>query len=143
MIQALLEAKDLNVYKKLLRVLSDYCDRFPGTGVGKMLKDFMEKGLKTVSGDKRAQDILSCVLSTDDSVPAAVTRLLNMRFADLSIGQGRPIYKDGNGKPVAFWAKDGKVSDRVLSLLNLGDEKEGFWACEKGEKVALLDMSNK
>jgi len=140
MIKALLEAKDLNLYKKLLRVLGDYNDKFPATGVSKMFKAAVEKGMTIIPKEKRAVEILSHVLMTDDSVPAAVTRLLNARFADLDV-PCKPIYKNGNVKEVAFWARDGQVSDKVLSLLGF-EKSGGYWSDAEGKKVTLVDMKS-
>ena len=118
MLELLKEAKGLNVYKKLLKVMGEYTDKFPATGVSKMLKQAIETGMKILPKDKRALDILNTVLYTDDSVPAAITRLLNLRFADIEIGDGRPIYKNGKVKEVAFWSRGGKVYDKILSFFD-------------------------
>ena len=135
------EAKDVNLYKKLLRTLGGYADKFPATGVSKMFKETLDKGMKVVPKNKRAQDILVCILDADESVPAKVQKLLNLRFSDIDI-VCRPIYKNGNAKQVAFWQVDGQVHDKVLSLLNLGG-KDGSWSDMEGKKVTLIDIQDK
>jgi hypothetical protein len=136
--QLLNEAKDLGLYKKLLRVLGGYSDKFPATGVSKLFKDVLDKGMKVIPKDKRAQRVLAKILNSEDSVPAKVQQLLNIRFADLPM-DCRPIYKDGKSKQVAFWQVDGKVNDKVLSLLSV-DSKSGHWSDVNGSRVSLIDI---
>jgi len=135
------EQKDLNIYKKLLTILSDYEDKFPATSVGGILKKCLENGLKIIPKDKEAQNILNGLLTKDTSVPAIVQSLLNFRFTDLSIDL-QPIYKGENGRrTVAFWSYDDKVYDKVLSLINLDLKAKCFWANAQGEKVELIDIN--
>ena len=136
--EMLMEAKDLNLYKKLLRVLAGYADKFPATGVSKMFRLALENGIKVMPTNKQALEILGGILNSEESVPAQVQRLLNQRFADVD-SSIRPVYKDGNSKNVAFWQVDGAVSDKVLSLVSL-DGKAGNWSDASGEKVSLIDM---
>jgi len=135
------EAKDLKLYKKLLRVLGGYADKFPATGVSKMFRAALDGGIKCVPKDKRALSILACIVDTDESIPAQVQKLLNVRFADLEL-VCRPIYKDGNAKNVAFWNVDGEVNDKILSLMNF-DGKAGQWSDAEGKKVSLIDIQDK
>jgi hypothetical protein len=132
------EAKDLGLYKKLLRVLGGYADKFPATGVSKMFKQALENGIKVMPKNKKALAILGDILDSEESVPAKVQRFLNQRFADID-SASRPMYKDGNSKQVAFWQVDGVVSDKVLSLVNL-DGKAGDWSNAEGDKVTLIDI---
>lgn len=141
MIQVLQEAKDLKLYKKILNLFGDYVDRYPATGVSKMFKQICELGMKTVPKDKRAQQILWATLAPFSGSPDAVTKILNLRFSDIELADGRPIYQCGRTKEVAFWKKGDQVSDKVLSLLNLdGESGAGTWTTAKGEKVKLIDM---
>lgn len=135
------EAKDLSLYKKLLRLFGGYSDKFPATGVDKMFKSLVSIGMKALPKDKRALDILSNLFDQEKSIPAVVQMLLNIRFADLPLAV-RPIYKNGRTKEVAFWEVDGKLSDKVITLLDFtGKEPAGSWADAEGKKVELLDMS--
>ena len=135
------EAKDLNLYKKILRVLGGYSDKFPATGVSKMFKAALDKGIKCIPKDKRALGILSCIVDSGESIPTQVQKILNLRFSDLE-HSCRPIYKDGNAKQVAFWNVDGQVHDKVLSLLNF-DGKAGSWSDAESKKVSLIDIQDK
>jgi hypothetical protein len=136
----LLEARDLIIYKKLMVLLGDYTDKFPATGLNNTFKILLNVGMQIIPKDKKAQSILQYVLNHKESVPAVVQNLLNLRFADLPI-EYSPIYKNENaGKTVAFWGRDGKVHDKVISLLNLNLEKNEFWSNEKGEKVELIKL---
>lgn len=137
------EAKDLNLYKKLLTVLSDYTDKFPITGVNNIFKKVLRGGLKVICPCEAGQNILKYVLNSKESVPAIVQKLLNTRFSDLS-SEFQPIYKNENsGKTIAFLNRDGKIYDKVINLLNLDLEKDAFWCNEKGEQVKLIDLVQK
>lgn len=132
--------KPLSVYKKLLKVLGDYSDRFPGTGVGKLFNQTIEQGKRILPKDKLAVDILWFVLSKH-STAAAVQKLLNMRFSNLPI-KLQPIVKNGRSKEVAFWTRDSKISDKVKDLIDFdGKGTKGAWSDVDGDKVKLLDIS--
>ena len=136
------EAKDLSLYKKLLRLLGGYSDKFPATGVDKMFKSLVGVGMKSIPKDKRALDILVALFEQEKSVPAVVQMLLNIRFADLPLAV-RPIYKNGRTKEVAFWEIDSKLHDKVITLLDFtGKAPAGRWVDAEGKKVELLDMTN-
>jgi hypothetical protein len=134
----LTEAKDLNVYKKMLELFSEFLDAQPGTGMGKIYRDLLEAGLKCVPKDKRAQEILASLLT--DNVPKSIQDLLNTNFCELPITL-RPLYKSGNSKLVGFWKKGEKIYSKVFDMLDLAGEGKGSWCCEKGEKIDLLDLS--
>lgn len=134
----LTEAQDLNVYKKMLEIFSDFTDKYPGTGMNRVYKSILDAGLKCVPKDKRAVEMLDYVLS--DNVPKSVQELINTNFGDLPITI-RPLYKSANQKLVGFWSKDGKICGKTFDLLSLGKEGKGFWCDEKGEKIDLLDLS--
>jgi len=137
--EVLIEAKNLTVYKKLLRVLGEYTDKFSSTGVTRLFNNAKDKGIKIIPKDKRAIDILNHVLSID-SVPSAVQHFLNLRFSDLPI-ELKPIYKNGNRNEVSFWEKDGNIHDKVSTLVSFNDEKGGAWVDVNGKKVVLVDMT--
>lgn len=139
--QMLMEAKDLNVYKKLLRMLGCYSDKYPATGVDKMFKALVTSGAKALPKDQRALDIIAHLVNADKSVPAIVQEFLNVRFSDLPLCV-RPIYKNGRGKEVAFWEKDGKLYDQVKMLVDFeGKSSSGSWADAQTQKVELVDMT--
>ncbi len=135
------EAKDLSVYKELLRVLGEYTDLFPATGVDRIFATLVKKGIKTVPKDKKALAILQWVIGKKamDSIPAAVNDLLNVRFSELA-PNFKPIYFRGKGREVAFWGKSGKIYDKVISLLALSDETVDGWVDVHGNKVEVVDM---
>ena len=137
--RAIKEAKDVNVYKHLLRVLGEYCKKFPATGVDEMLNSAIDHGKSTVPSDKLGLAIL-CHILKKESVGAAVQALLNMRFSDLPI-EIRPIYKDGTRCRVAMWTADDVVNDKVRGLLRFEkDAKKGSWTDAEGKSVTLVDM---
>ena len=138
MLKELAESRDLNIYKKMLAMFGDFVDRYPGSGIGMIYRDMLEAGLKCVPKDKKAQEILSFVLS--DNAPKAVQGLLNTRFVELPVPI-RPTYKSGNTKIAAFWSRDGTLLDKVYDLLGLrGESAGGAWVDPNGEKVTLLAM---
>lgn len=138
----ILETKELNVYKKLLRALGSYSENFPATGVDKLFKSIVASGLKSIPKDKKALEILDRVLSVG-SFAAAVQQILNLRFADLDMDV-RPVYMTDRGtKEVAFWGKSGMVNDRVLSLVDFdGKGKDADWTDINGKKVDVIDVTN-
>lgn len=135
------EAKDLSVYKELLRVIGEYTDLFPATGVDRIFTTLVKKGIKTVPKDKKALHILQWVVGKKsvESIPGAVSDLLNTRFSELS-SNFKPVYLRGRAREVAFWSKDGRLYDKVIALLSLGDEKIEGWVDVHGKKVELVDM---
>jgi rubrerythrin len=138
----ILEAKDLQVYKLLLRVLGDYSDKFPATGVDRMFDQAVENGKRVLPKDQRAIEILYHILSSS-SVPMAVHKLLNLRFSGLPINL-RPLVKNGRKKEVAFWTRDALVSDKIKDLIDFEvSGKSGYWSDVDGNKVSLLDISER
>ena len=131
------EAKDLNVYKTMLELFSCFIDKYPGSGMGKIYRELLEAGLKCVPKEKRAQEILTFVLSA--STPKALQDLRNTFFSELPL-ELRPLYKSGNSKLCAFWKRGEKTYTKVFDLLDLAGEGAGTWADEKGEKVSLLTL---
>jgi len=132
------EARDVNVYKELLKVLSEYTAEVPCTGVDKLLDLAVEQGKKILPSDKRALAIIEYML-TVDSTPAIVQKLLNMRFSDLPI-ELRPLTKDGRKHVVAFWMRGKKISDKVKDLIDFdGIGGKGQWVNVDGENVTLID----
>ena len=136
----IIEAKDVSIYKKLLKVLGDYSTSFPATGVTGLFDVAIEQGKKILPNDKQALDIIDCLLS-DESNPAAVQKFLNCRFSDLPI-EYRPISKKGNKHEVASWERNGIVSDRAKALIDFGVVgKKGKWSDIDGQSVTLVDIS--
>jgi len=137
--RAISEAKDVNAYKHLLRVLGDYCKKFVATGVDELLTQAIDKGKSVIPSDKLALSIISDLLK-NESVGAAVQALLNMRFSDLPI-ELRPVYKDGIKCRCAMWTADDVVGDKVRNLLRFDkDAKKGKWTDIDGKPVELVDM---
>jgi hypothetical protein len=138
--RSLLEAKDVNIYKKLLNVLGEWTDKFPASGVDNLLEILIEKGKKLLPKDKRALDILDYIFtSNSESVSAAVQQLLNTRFLDLPVDL-KPVTKSGRRYEVAFWHRDGQVLDKVKDLIDFtGKGGAGFWCDVNGGRIQLLD----
>jgi len=134
------EARDVKVYKKLLRVLGDYSIRAPATGVDKLFDTVVEYGMKIMPKDKKALAILNYILS--NPIPIAIQKLLNMRFSDLPKVEFRPIYRVGNKHQVAWWNNNNQVFDKIQSLIDFkGIGKTGQWTDINGENVTLIDLS--
>lgn len=140
-VKKVMEAKDLTTYKRLLRVLGDYCTKTPGTGVDRLFNIATDKGKSIMPSDKRALAILSNLLGKENTFPQVVQQLLNMRFSSLPI-EVRPLYKDGRKTRVASWSRGANVSDRVKDLVNWDDGGgKGQWTDIDGKKVSLIDMT--
>lgn len=136
----LYEAKDLDVFKKILNAFAVFVDSQPGTGMGKIYRQLLDVGLKSVPKNQRAQSILAYVIKTE-SAPASVQALMNTCLAELPVTL-RPVYKSGNSKLTAFWSKGGKIYSKVIDLLDLNNEGSGEWVDEKGNKVELIDVES-
>ncbi len=134
----LLEAKNLDIYKKLLAILGDWCNNVPGTGISKWLDTIIEKGVSAIPGDKRAQAILAYILE-EQSPASAVQFLTNWNFSDLPYDL-KPVYKVGNKHVTAFW-KTGKMASHKVKDLLAVDTKGGSWVDENNKKVTLIDMA--
>jgi len=139
MSKLLLEAKNLSIYKKLLAVLSEWCDSVPGTGIAQWLDKIIEKGVKSIPSDKRAQAIIEYILD-EHSVSSAVQFLTNWNFTNLPYDL-KPVYKQGNKHLTAFWKTDNMTEYKVKALLNPNAGK-GSWTDQDGNKVTLLDVTN-
>ena len=59
------EAKNLNVFKKLLRILAEYIKNVPDTGTGRLFDLAVKNGMKILPKDKTALAILDHVLDED------------------------------------------------------------------------------
>jgi len=134
------EAKNLNLFKRLLRILGEYCKNVPATGTDRLFNAAVEQGIKIMPKDKTALAILDKVLD-EKSVPESVQELLNMRFANCPI-ECRPLVKKGRTHEVASWARGTLISDKVKDLINWdGGSGAGKWSDLEGKKVDLIDMS--
>lgn len=142
--KTILEGRDLTLYKQLLRTLGEYTDSFPATGVDRIFNSMVRRGLKSVPKDKKALDILDSLIygcpGGDPSMPRIVSDLLNKRFSDLPFPV-RPVFMNGRKREVAFFSKGGRLHDRVISLLLVGDEPVEGWVDVNGKKVEIVDMS--
>jgi len=130
------EAKDLNVFKGLIIKFEEFTDRYPMTGISRIFRDILDRGIKVIPKDKTALNILDWLVKGDTD-SKTVHNLLNLSFSDLPPSV-RPIYKVGNRKLTAFWCKNGKIHDKVFSLLDF-DGSKGYWSDEQGNKVVLID----
>lgn len=141
MLKQILEArKDLKLFKKLLMVLGDYCEHVPATGITKVFNSLLEVGsAKVLPKDKAAVEILWHILNQQGSSAHKVQELMNIRFSDLPACV-RPCYMKDSRKQVAFWEKDGKKYDRVMSLINIESTAQGSWTDEAGKSVKLIDL---
>jgi len=138
--EQILEAKDVSIYKRLLRVLGDYAESNAGTGVDDLFNRLTsEKGISMLPKDKHALAILDCVLK-GPSVPGIVQKLLNCRFASLPICV-KPMYKVGRRTRVASWTRGMFTTDKVKELIDWEGKGKGGWTDIDAEKVTLLDLT--
>lgn len=136
------EAKDVNIYQKLLGVLGDYTSNIPCTGIDKLFDVASEQGKKILPKDKKALEILDYILSCE-STARVVHKLLNLRFSDLPT-EYKPMMKDGRKHRVANWSRGAEISDRIKSLVDWDNTGAvGRWTDIDGEKVDLIDISDK
>ena len=136
------EAKSINIYKTLLNLFAEFCDRFPASSVDRLFDILVEAGTKILPTDKRALDIISYAIAypIGDGQTSEVQTFLNLRFGELPTTL-RPITKEGKRHELVFWCRDGKVYDKVRDLVNFSQEKgKGFWGDVDCKKVTLLDM---
>jgi len=97
----ILEAKDLEIYKRLLRILGAYAKEAPAQGIEHLFNVVVEKGKSIMPKDKHALAILDELL--DEEKPAdTVQKLMNMRFCSLP-ACCKPLMKAGRRYHVAFW----------------------------------------
>jgi hypothetical protein len=136
--QQVLESKNVDIYKRLLNIFGDFCDKYPCGSVDVLFDQLVEKGIKCLPGDARALAILDYMVCQCESSSAGVQKILNMRFIDLPVDL-KPIAKKGKRHEICFWCKDGQVSNQIKSLLNFESSKKGSWSNANCEKVELLD----
>ena len=133
------EAKNLDVYKKLIWILAEYVKTTPATGTERLFDAAVEHGVKILPSNKTALNILDCVLNKN-SVADSIQKLLNMRFSNCKI---KPVTKEGKHE-VAWWTRQDLTSDKVKDLINWeGTGSGGSWTDMNGEKVTLIDMEEK
>ena len=136
----ILESKNLEIYKRLIRVLGEYSKNVPATGVDHLFDQVVEQGIRVLPKEKFALAILDYILCEKD-IPNTVQTLLNIRFSDLPVKM-RPMLKRGRRHGVAFWSRGGRRFDCVRELLNLeGAEGSGKWTDLNGEAVQLIDLT--
>jgi len=136
----LLESKNLELYKRLVRILGNYSKSVPATGIDRVFDQVVAQGIRVLPKDKFALAILDHILCEKD-VPNTIQTLLNMRFSDLPI-EVRPLSKKGRRHEVAFWSRKDKKFDMVKELLDFeGVGKSGKWTDPNGESVQLIDLS--
>lgn len=136
----ILEAKDLNVYKKLLRILGTYAKDAPAQGIDSLFNTVAGLGKKILPKDKIALAILDELLDEDNPADT-VQKLMNMRFCNLPVGY-RPLVKAGRRYRIAYWNRGDHTSDRVKDLIDWDDTgKAGRWSGIDGVPVKLIDMS--
>lgn len=136
----LLEARqDLSVFKKLLHMLADYCERVPAASILAVYNKVLETGIKALPKDKRALAILKHILDSKDSSASKVQKLLNTRFAELP-NCLKPAYLKDKKVEVAYWERGGKVYDKLFSMISAEDGKQGNWAALDGTSVKLVNL---
>lgn len=138
--EKLFEAKNLDVYKKLIRILSEYCKTMPLSGMNRMFDQVVEQGIKILPKDKLALEILDCVLQ-EDNIASSLQDLLNMRFSCVPVACV-PQIKGGKDQKIASWKRGELISDKIKDLINWNSESgTGSWSDCEGNKVTLIDMS--
>lgn len=138
----ILEAKDLEIYKRLLRILGAYAKEAPAQGIERLFNAAVEKGKSVMPKDKQALAILDELL--DEEKPAdTVQKLMNMRFCSLPVCC-KPLVKAGRRCQVAYWNRGDHTSDRVKDLIDWdATGKSGKWSEVDGTSVKLVDMTKK
>lgn len=127
------ESTKVVVYKKLLYLFGEFCDRSPATSVERLFTVLAEKGASILPTDKRALAMLMHMVTVE-----SVQNLLNYRFSDLPT-ELKPVTKSGNRHELAFWCRDKQIFDKVRDLLDFEEGKSGFWSDVDCKKVQLLD----
>ena len=141
MMKQITEAKDVTIYKNLLRQLGDYATSNQMTGVSKLFQQVIDGGIKVLPKDDRALSIIDRTIISAANPASSVQKFLNVRFSDLSIDL-RPIVKNGRRKEVAFWCRNGEVFDKVCDLISFsGKGRSGYWCNIRGDKMELLDIN--
>jgi len=134
----ILEAKDVSVYKRLLRVLGDYVEDNAGTEYAELLNRACDKGKQIMPKDKNALAILDNVLK-GDTVPRVIQNLFNFRFTNLPICV-KPMFKDRR-IVVASWTRGSNTTDRVKELIDWEGRGQGKWTDIDRKKITLLDLT--
>lgn len=137
-----LESTRVGVYKKLLNIFGSFCDAYPASSVDRIFDIMVEKGVKILPTEQRAEAIIEYIISECESGPMKVQRILNMRLRDLP-AELKPITKAGKRHEIAFWCKGDQIYDKVKDLLNLEDDGAGYWGDAECKKVTLLDTKEK
>lgn len=133
------EARDVNLYQRLLKILGEYSASVPATGVDNLFDTASEQGKKILPKDKKALDILSSILDSGTTA-RVIHKLLNLRFSDLPV-ECKPIMKDGRKHHVAHWSRAAKISDRVKDLIDWDNTgKGGRWTDIDGEAASLIPI---
>jgi len=134
----IVEAKNLDIYKKLLRILAEYAKTSPGTGVDRLFDLAVKGGIKIMPKDKLALSILDNILK-ENSVANSVQQLLNIRFSNCKM---RPLVKNGRKQEVAFWTRNDFTSDKIKDLIDWNAEgTQAGWTDLEGNLVKLIDMN--
>jgi len=134
----LTESKEVNLYKKLLKILSNYIEANPMTGVDAMFDKAIILGKKIIPKDEKALCIIEYMLNGQSSADI-VHKLFNYRLSDLP-PEYKPTIKLKQKHILANWCKDGRVYDNVRSLINFeGTADTGFWSTITGEKAVLIE----
>ena len=132
------ENKALNVYKVLLMTFYTFSEKFPLSEKAKTLDLLLATGKKCLPKDNAALSVIAFVMGMKNCI-SAIQTLLNSTFDDLPEAI-KPIYIDGDVKRIAYWKKgEAEPSDRIFSLFNLANEKNGNWTDAAGNKVELED----
>jgi hypothetical protein len=136
----LYEAKNLDVYKKLLRMLGEYSKEVASSTIGRLFDLAVEKGIKILPSNKLALMIVDKCLD-EENIADSLQKLSNLRFSNLSV-ECRPLVKGGERHGVALWKRGDLISDKVQDLINWEAEgPAGSWSDKEGKKVTLLDLS--
>lgn len=130
------EAKGVEVYKGLLTIFGEYCDKYPASSVDRLLDALIDKGAKILPTDKRALAILTYAGRCE-----GISKLLNMRLADLP-SELRPVSKAGKRHETAFWGRGDQIYDKVTDLINWDGKGAEKWCDAEGEKVTLLNTAS-
>jgi hypothetical protein len=134
---------ELNLFQKVLKLLSDYTDQYPASGVDGMLEDLRTNKAAVLPKGELEKEIIEYAMSIGTHPAGAYQQLSNLRFADLPLCL-RPLYQSVDKEEVAMWGQGDKVSDKIISMLDFKKEGDVKGFVDKaGEKVKLLSKEGK
>jgi hypothetical protein len=131
--------KQLELYKTWMKIFASYLDKAPASGYDSIFNKLVDRGSKAFPKDEKAMQILTDI-ATVDNPATALHKLVSYRFKNLKREEQPLVAGEKETSPLecAYWKIGDTVSDKIFSLLNLGDSGSGKWANESGESVKIV-----